>query len=283
MKVAVSGATGFIGGHVVRVLLQRGIEPTLWVRPGASRMDQWSGLPTCKVDFTEPPEDLYLRLDEPEVLIHLAWGGLPNYRSPHHLEVELPMQCRLLEALVRGGLPKLVVTGTCFEYGMQSGELREDTPPHPENPYGQAKDQLRQALETLQHAIGYELTWARLFYMFGEDQSPNSLYPLLRKAAMSGDDAFPMSGGEQVRDFLPVEAVAQYLVDLALLNRGVGIVNVCSGEPITVLDRVERWIADNGWSVKPKTGVFPYPDYEPMAFWGSAKKLHTCIKAGQHE
>lgn len=278
MKIAVTGATGFIGGHVVRALQARGERPILVVRPGRAIEGELAGLPSVAIDFDQPDQGLYERLGQPDALIHLAWGGLPHYRSAHHTDVELPMQRRLLETLLREGLPRLVVAGTCFEYGMQSGELAEDMPTKPDNPYGQAKDLLRQHLESLQQQVGFQLAWARLFYMFGEDQSPKSLYPLLRSAAMRGDAQFPMSGGEQVRDFLPMAEVADRLARLAFLDEHVGVVNVCSGEPTTVLALVQRWIAEQGWSIQPKTGVFPYPDYEPMAFWGSRRRYDSLME-----
>ena len=83
------------------------------------------------------------------MLIHLAWGGLPNYRSLHHVETELPAQYRFLRGLVEAGLQSLVVAGTCFEYGMQSGPLDEEQPTRPETPYGFAKDTLRRELQGL--------------------------------------------------------------------------------------------------------------------------------------
>lgn len=269
MNVAVTGATGFLGGHVVRALMQHGERPTLVVRPGRTIEADLAELHRVEVDFLNPHDDIYACLGRPDVLIHLAWGGLPNYRSPHHVETELPMHRRLLERLIRSGLPRLVVAGTCFEYGMQSGELSESTPTRPDNAYGQAKDLLRQDLQSLQQRHGFDLTWARLFYLFGEDQPARSLYPMLRDAAMKGDRFFPMSGGQQVRDFLPVDQAAAMIVRLSRQQGGAGVVNVCSGRPITVLEIVEQWIADHGWEISPQTGVYPYPDYEPMAFWGS--------------
>ena len=82
-----------------------------------------------------------------------------------------------------------------------------------------------------------------------------------------------MSGGEQLRDYLPVAEVARHLVSLRLMDRAAGIVNVCSGTPISVRSLVGGWIEENGWSIRLNLGRYPYPDHEPMAFWGDATKL----------
>ena len=86
-----------------------------------------------------------------------------------------------------------------------------------------------------------------------------------------------MSGGEQLRDYLPVGQVAQHLVSLALKATDNGVVNVCSGRPVSVRALVEGWIKENGWSIVPNLGHFAYPDYEPMAFWGDRRKLDRCL------
>jgi dTDP-6-deoxy-L-talose 4-dehydrogenase (NAD+) len=82
-----------------------------------------------------------------------------------------------------------------------------------------------------------------------------------------------MSRGEQLRDFLPVTTVAQLVAELALTPRDTGIVNVCAGRPTSVRRLVETWIAENGWTLHLNLGRYPYPDYEPLAFWGSRRKL----------
>jgi nucleoside-diphosphate-sugar epimerase len=278
VNIAVSGSTGFIGRHVVADLLQRGITPTLLLRPSSPLPALWAGLPVVRLDLAAPPADAFDQIGRPHTLLHLAWAGLPNYRSLHHFESELPRQYGLLKALVEGGLQRLVVAGTCFEYGMQSGPLAEDLAPRPANPYGFAKDTLRRQLEFLALQQPFEMTWARLFYLYGEGQASSSIYAQLQQAVARGDAAFDMSGGEQLRDYLPVTEVARQLVALAL-RTGVGIVNLCSGVPVSVRSLVERWIAENRWSIRMNLGRYPYPDHEPLAFWGSADKLRQCLGA----
>lgn len=272
MKVAVTGATGFVGRHVLAQLAARdGVEVVATSNPRSPlRAQAMAGVSWVPLDIGDPPPAGYRALGEPDVLIHLAWGGLPNYRSLHHFEVELPLQYRLLSGLVRQGLPSLLTVGTCFEYGFASGPLAAEMATRPNNPYGFAKDSLRKQLQYLQCQQPFALTWARLFYMFGDGQPETSLLPQLKKAVAEGKPLFDMSGGEQLRDYLPVAQVAQRLVDLALAAPNSGVLNVCSGTPIAVRSLVEGWIRDNGWQIKPNLGRYPYPDYEPMAFWGAA-------------
>ncbi|MDA8230317.1 MAG: hypothetical protein M0006_03170 [Magnetospirillum sp.] len=87
-----------------------------------------------------------------------------------------------------------------------------------------------------------------------------------------------MSGGEQLRDYLPVTEAARHLADLAMARADIGIVNICSGRPVSVRRLVEGWIAEKGWTITPNFGHYPYPDHEPMAFWGDGRKLASCGK-----
>src|SRR5690606_34959345 len=108
-------------------------------------------------------ENLFLKFREPDAAIHLAWGGLPDFKNPSHLENELPVQKSFCENLISNGLPSLTVTGTCLEYGLQEGELSEETEPLPSTPYAMAKNMLRLHLEEECKMYGTDFKWVRLF------------------------------------------------------------------------------------------------------------------------
>jgi dTDP-6-deoxy-L-talose 4-dehydrogenase (NAD+) len=279
MKIAVTGATGFVGRHVVAELERHSISPVMVCLPSMELPPTFARHTVVPIDLNDAPANAFDLMGQPDVLIHLAWGGLPNYKSVHHFEEELPAQYRFLKSLVESGLKNLPVTGTCFEYGMQSGPLHEQSEARPNNPYGFAKDTLRRQREYLQQATPFNLTWARLFYLYGEGQAENSLLPQLKRAV--DDLEFKMSGGEQLRDYLLIAEVAKYLISLAMTGRDNGVVNVCSGKPISVRKLVEGWINENRWSIDLDLGHYPYPEYEPMAFWGDRDKLTRCLESQQ--
>ena len=88
-----------------------------------------------------------------------------------------------------------------------------------------------------------------------------------------------MSGGEQLRDYLPVTDVARYLCRLATHYHGVGVVNCCSGQPTSVRRLVEDYLRGKDAQITLNLGYYPYPDYEPMAFWGDSTKLKAILNA----
>jgi len=267
--IAVTGANGFLGKHVVQALKDAGAKVIALSRSDFDIHDE------------NPPS--YDDIGRPDALIHLAWGNLSNYRDVSHFETELPAHYRFLKHLVDTGLPALVAVGTCQEYGLQSGELFEDTPTQPRTSYGRAKDALRHQLQLLQKDTAFALTWARLFYTYGEGQPRNSLLPQLEQAVKDGETVFNMSGGEQLRDYLLAAEIGIYLTALALRGKNDGIVNICSGKPVAVRDLVADWIAEKNWKITPNLGHYPYPDYEVMEFWGNNQKLQQILKDKQHE
>jgi nucleoside-diphosphate-sugar epimerase len=271
MKVAVTGGTGFIGNYVVNELLRNGAKVivTGTGRDKAAVHDWFDKVEFLQLDLNNgQPGEALQKIAACDKLIHLAWSGLPNYKGLFHFEENLFPQYLFLKKLVTLGLKDITVTGTCFEYGMREGALEVAMPADPQNPYALAKDTLRKFLQQLQQTTSFRLKWLRLFYMYGKGQSEKSILSQLDKALIDGDEIFNMSGGEQLRDYLPVERVAAEIAATALADDKNGIYNVCSGVPISIKTLVQEHLAEKERSIKLNFGYYPYPDYEPMAFWG---------------
>jgi dTDP-6-deoxy-L-talose 4-dehydrogenase (NAD+) len=280
-RILVTGATGFIGNYVVRELLKKNFHVIATsANEEKAKKEQWitqvDYIPFSLQDFDQLTNYVTF-FNNPDAVIHLAWEGLPNYKSLFHFEENLPRHYALIKNLVRNGVKDVTVAGTCFEYGMQEGCLNEELPAMPANPYALSKDTLRKFLQEIQKFQQFKLKWVRLFYMYGKGQNANSLLSQLEKALANGETTFNMSGGEQVRDYLPVEKVAEYIVAIATQNEIMGIINCCSGKPVTVRELVENYLAEEQKNIHLNLGYYPYPDFEPMHFWGNNKKIKSII------
>lgn len=277
MKVMVTGATGFVGRHVVKALLARGHIVVAVARDfnrakGISWFDQ---VEFIQCDLHEDFSRLLKTENIPNAIVHLAWPGLPNYRDFFHVGKNLPADLAFLEAAVRSGVSQLQVAGTCLEYGMQYGPLTEEMETMPSTSYGLAKDSLRKALQLLQKEQQFVLQWMRLFYMYGEGQNSKSLLAQLDQAIDEKQAVFNMSKGDQLRDYLPIQEVAENFVRVLENPKIEGVINCCSGEAVSVVDLVQQRCKERGSTIRLNRGFYPYPDYEPMAFWGVPDKLNS--------
>lgn len=266
-KIIVTGASGFVGRHVIHSLLESGHEVFAMTRHSKNleKFDWFNKVSIIEHDLND--RDIRFSVPENAILIHLAWEGLPNYKDNFHFERNLLQSYSFIKKMVQKGVSQVAVTGTCFEYGMQDGALYPHTTTDPQNPYALAKDCLRKFLENLQNEMPFTLQWIRLFYMYGAGQNPKSILAQLDTAIENNDEVFNMSGGEQLRDYLPIETIAHDLAEIVQSKKD-GCYNICSENPISIRRLVENRIKEKGSNIKMNLGYYPYPDYEPMAFWG---------------
>lgn len=270
MKLFVTGATGFVGSHVVAQALEAGHEVVALRRPGSQpRM----ALPR-QPEWVDGPLDGDYRqaLEGVDVLVHLA-SHTPN--PPYDtldkcLYWNVSAAVQLAEQARAAGVSRYLVAGSCFEYGRAAERVERittSTPLEPTLSYPTSKAAASVAFLGFarEHALSLQLL--RIFQVYGEGEQASRLWPSLRKAAQEGRD-FPMSAGEQVRDFINVTEVArQFLAALAFEGVVPGdpvVRHVASGKPQTLLAFAQHWWSVWGATGQLKPGAVPYRHNELM-------------------
>ena len=257
------GSEGFIGRAI------QGEAGELLVRCWSHRKSESED----HFDLLDPSSWQPLLDSKPTHVILLSWPGLPNYHEPFHVIRNLPACLELIDKLTVAGLHRLVVAGTCYEYGLQNGPLREDQFTDPVNCYAIAKDALRRVIASRYSKNSLRWCWARIFYPFGNGQNSNSFLPSLQRAIDEGNPEFPMTSGRQIRDYMPVEQVAQIFLRLTVDPRAQGVYNCGSGNPVSLRELAEERIANFPSSPSLKIGVYPERRDEPLAFWADTSKI----------
>ena len=275
--VLVTGAGGYIGRHVVLALLERGVHVKALdlrldgVDPRAERV---------AADLFSADPEIYDRLGRPDVVLHMAWRDGFKHNSPAHLD-DLPAHFHLIENLLAGGLKHLAVMGTMHEVGYWEGPIDETSPCRPASLYGISKNALRETAALLAGQHDALLQWIRAYYIVGDDKFGNSIFSKLLAAAEEGRRTFPFTSGKNKYDFISVFDLARQIAAIVCQDEVAGIVNACSGEPLSLADRVEAYIREHGLDLELEYGAFPDRPYDSPGVWGDATKIRAIMAAAR--
>ena len=273
MNIFLTGGSGFIGSHFLKQALAAGHTVRAIRRSRVSHPD---------ITIGRQLEWLNSQLDEVsaddlkgcEVLVHLAAHSVqyPFDSLANCLRYNLIAVLNLFEQARLAGICRFVVAGSCFEYG-RSAERYEFIPTHaplePTNSYAVSKAAVSIALYQWAEEHKLNLEVVRVFHVYGEGEAETRFWPSLRRAALAGED-FPMTAGEQIRDFIPVERVAHSFLRRAtseiLDPFSVHVYNLGTGKPRSLLSFARDWWAS--WNAKGclMDGVIPYRENETMRY-----------------
>lgn len=282
MKIFLTGGTGFIGSHFIHQAIDVGHSVLALRRNSLSKPriplpihPTWMD---CQLDQVSEED-----LKGFDVLVHLA-AHTVNFPHDSHstcLYWNLTAVLALFEQARLAGIRRFIVAGSCFEYGRNAEGydfIPTFAPLNPTNSYAASKAAASIVLSQWAEEHHLSLEILRVFHTFGEGETETRLWPSLRRAALSGDD-FPMTLGEQIRDFIAVEDVAATFLDRVsqstLYGKGVQIFNVGTGKPTSVRSFAHTWW--NHWHAKGNLllGAIPYRTGEVMVYVAGEKLI--CI------
>ena len=272
MKVLVTGANGYLGQGVVSALLETGAE-VIATGHSTSHVDKRATRIDCDIFEVKDP---YSFFNQPDVLLHMAWkDGFLHY-SDSHID-DLPKHYLFIKRFAESGVHKIVGIGSMHEIGFFEGAIKDSTPCFPITPYGISKNALRQLTEMTCARHNKSFQWLRGFYIVGNSQYGSSIFSKITEAEASGKTEFPFTMGQNQFDFIDYNVFCEQVARAVIQDEILGVINICSGHPEKLADRVERFIADNGFKIKLKYGAFPDRPYDSKAVWGDSCKIERIL------
>lgn len=272
MKVLVTGANGYLGQGIVRSILDLGHD-VVATDFRTDNVDERAQRVDADLFASSDP---YSFFGQPDVLLHLAWrDGFVHY-SDAHID-DLSKHYHFIKAFAESDVKTIAVMGSVHEIGFFEGSVREDTPCNPVTPYGISKNALRELTSVLCKQKGKTFIWLRGFYIVGNSKYGSSVFSKITAAEEEGKEKFPFTMGQNQFDFINYEDFCVQVSKAVEQDKVTGIINICSGHPEKLADRVEQFIEENGYAIRLDYGAFPDRPYDSKAVWGDGKKIDSIM------
>jgi nucleoside-diphosphate-sugar epimerase len=245
MRCLVTGATGHIGSHLVKRLLERNVDVAVLVRPTSNLWrieDALCRLQVVRGDLANIHQSsAAIQEFAPEVVFHLGWYGVSGQHRNDvaQLSQNLYGSIELLRLAYECGCRRWIGLGSQAEYGAYDGILTEDSPTRPATLYGTVKLCVCLLSQKLCEVWKVDFVWLRLLASYGPMDDVEHMIPsvILRFLRSEKPD---LTSGEQQWDYLYVEDVAEAVWRAAITPEAQGIFNLGSGEAYTIRSIVER-------------------------------------------
>lgn len=273
MKILVTGANGYLGQGIVRSILNNG-HCVVATDFNTQFVDERAERIACNLFEVDNP---YSFFGEPDVLLHLAWrDGFVHYSSAHI--DDLPKHYAFIKKMVDGGIQQVAVMGSMHEIGFFEGSINESTPCHPTTPYGIGKNALRDLTQMICKQNNIVFQWLRGYYIVGNSKFGSSIFSKITAAVDEGKTEFPFTLGQNQYDFIDYPDFCAQVAAVVGQKNEQGIINICSGKPEKLADRVERFIKENDYRIKLQYGAFPDRPYDSKAIWGNDTKIRKIME-----
>ncbi|PLS30675.1 nucleoside-diphosphate sugar epimerase [Bifidobacterium margollesii] len=273
MRILVTGANGYLGQGVVKSLLELGHE-VIAADFATDHVDQRAKRIDCDCFGIEDPYEYF---GKPDALLHMAWRDGFVHNSDAHIE-DLPKHYRFIKTMIESGIPQVAVMGSMHEIGFYEGSIDEHTPCNPMSMYGIGKNALREATELLCKQKNVTFQWLRGYYIVGNSEYGSSIFSKITAAVHEGKKEFPFTMGQNQYDFVDYPEFCDQVAAAVSQKAVTGIINIGSGKPEKLADRVERFIKENHYDIALKYGAFPDRPYDSKAVWGNTGKIEKIMQ-----
>ena len=277
MKILVTGANGYLGKGIVDHIIVCGHE-VVAADFQIDGINDKADKRACNLFEIESPYNFF---GQPDVLLHLAWrDGFVHYSDAHI--TDLSKHYKFIKTFSESNVKMIAAMGSMHEIGFFEGSIKEDTPCNPITPYGIAKNALRQLTEMLCKRNNKLFMWLRGYYIVGNNVQGASVFSKIAAAEAEKKGEFPFTMGQNQYDFINYNDFCEQVARSVCQEEITGIINICSGFPEKLADRVERFIQENNYKIKLKYGAYPDRPYDSKAIWGDGSKIENIIRLANH-
>lgn len=273
MKILVTGANGYIGSKVVKKLCDYGVD-VVATDLDNSHVDNRALFK--KANLFENDVNWFDFFEKPDVCLHMAWRDGFIHNSENHI-LDLSNHFKFVKNIIDNGLKHFACMGTMHEIGYWEGTINEKTPCNPQTLYGMAKNLLRQSSELYCKKNNCVFQWLRAYYIYGDDLFGNNIFCKLRQAVNEGKTSFPFTSGKNKYDFISIDTLAEQISNVVCQSETNGIINCCSGLPISLAEKIEWYISYNKLPIKLEYGKFPERPYDSPCVYGDSTKINQIM------
>jgi UDP-glucose 4-epimerase len=265
IRVLITGATGFIGRHLCKALVDAGAQVFALRRPDSSSSPaewashlpiEWLEADLCDLDRLKS----VIKEADASHIFHLAAATAVDRgfeTAQTMIANNLQGTINLLHALEATSYACFIQTGSAEEYGMATAPFRETTLPQPVSPYSASKASAALFCDMYHRTLGSPIIILRPFLVYGPDQPMNKLIPQAIQAALK-DQPFPMTSGRQTREFTYIDDLISGYLKAAVTPEAIGhTINLGTGITYTILEVVELISQLTGSRMELQVGALP--------------------------
>jgi len=255
MRALVTGGAGFIGGHLVEKLVERGWDVMVFDNFERASVETLRALPPeaelRRIDVRDL-DSMKKYVDDVDVIFHLAAltdvveseAKRDEYWSVNVLGTENVLK------VARDLGAKLVFTSSAAVYGELDEAAREDLKPNPISFYGVTKLEGEKLCRRYREEYGVDVVVLRLFNVFGE-RARGGVVKIFLERAREGKPLIIYGDGEAVRDFIYVRDVVEAFLRASREGRAFGeVINIGSGKPVKIRELAEFISAISGVKIE---------------------------------
>lgn len=247
-RIVVTGATGFIGSHVTKGLLEGGAEVYAIVRQNSLNRARLLAHENLHIihGTIENISDCVNQIGHADGFLHFAWGGVNRNEidSPEVQKKNIESSIRCIQAAIKMECNIFMDAGSRVEYGItKDGTMSEDMDCHPINEYGKAKLEFYQRARTICQENKLKYYHIRFFSVYGTGDHPWSIISTLTRDLPLGK-TISLSACSHTWNFMHIDDAAQAVIKLYYYSKcksdSICIVNVASHDTRKLKSFVEE-------------------------------------------